>query len=428
MAIRSWSSVTGVTDMGRLETGRQRAIHIDTAELGPHSDAGSFARRIRGISQWTSKQTLIVLGVLVAVAAIGSTISRKGAAVDDPLRQYGGSTINTLAIMGLAFVVVGRWLRVSPKTFRRVAFASAVLLGFIILTGAAVRLTGSGLGCEDWPTCNDGKVVPALDDYHGKVEFGNRIVTGLCVLAAGVGVLTSLVRRPYRRDLVQIGGVVVVAIMGNAIVGGLTVLNKLQPEYVMSHFLLAIAALAAGLLLFHRAGEDGASADLLGRDRQAVLGTAGLHLGRAMTVSAFLTLLLGTIVTGSGPHGGDPDVDRFGIQMTTAAKIHSLMAWATLALVLVLARSALRIGGHGADRLRRRFGVLLLVTVAQGGIGYAQWFTQVPAALVMMHIVGAVCFWSAVLWVRAALSVPGVVGGSVRKQAGEHYGVPAATV
>jgi heme a synthase len=420
MAIRSWSSVTGVTDMGRLEAARQRAIQVDADE----PVEGSFARRIRSFSRWPSSQTVWVVGVLMVVAVIGSSISRTGAAADDPLRQYGGSTINTLAIMGLACVAVGRWIRVSPSAFRRVAFASAVLLGFIILTGAAVRLTGSGLGCEDWPTCNDGKVVPALDDYHGKVEFGNRIVTGLCVLAAGIGVLTSLVRRPYRRDLAQIGAVVVVAIMGNAVVGGLTVLNKLQPEYVMSHFLLAIAALAAGLLMFHRSGEHTPSADVWGRDRHGVLGTTGLHIGRAMTVTALLTLFLGTIVTGSGPHGGDPDVERFGIPMTTAVKLHSLMAWAAVALIVVLARAVWRIPGSGADRLRQRLTVLLAVTVAQGGIGYLQWFNQVPAALVMLHILGAVSFWTAVLWVRAALTVPGSATASEPRR----RVVPAATV
>jgi heme a synthase len=386
---------------GFFARANQRAISVDRDT----PVYGSVVERVRGLATMERTHARALLLGLGGVLIASSIIGRAGAGT--PAIRYGASTFNTLSIMGLAIVVLGRWVRVSPQTFRRVAALSAVLLGFIILTGAAVRLTGSGLGCVDWPTCNDGKIVPAIDDYHGKVEFGNRIVTGLCVFAAGVGVLASLVRVQYRKDLARIGSLVVALIMANAVLGGMTVLNDLQPEYVMGHFLLAIGSLAAGLLLFHRAGEPGDGGDVLGRYRSDVLhGSTAVNLRRALTFSAFLTLLFGTIVTGSGPHGGDPDVERFGIAMTSAVKVHSITAWITLALIVVFAAMLQRATHPQAQLARTRMYVLLLATMLQGGIGYLQWFNQVPAGLVMLHIVGAVAFWSAVLWLRAALTTP----------------------
>jgi heme a synthase len=388
--------------MGKLEAARTNAIAQDTAEGNAGRPAnGRVVSAVRAIAHWPSEKVRATISILIVCLLASSAVGRAGA--DVASIKYSASTFNTLSIMGLALVFLGRWVRVGPKVFRRIAFASAVLLGFIILTGAAVRLTGSGLGCVDWPTCNNGKVVPALDDYHGKIEFGNRIVTGLCVLFAGVGVLVSLVRVSYRKDLVQVGALVVAAIMGNAVLGGLTVLNELRPEYVMGHFLLAIVSLALGLLLFHRAGEH-APSELLGYGRPAVLGSQGQLVGRCLTVAALMTVVLGCLVTGSGPHGGDEDVARFGLNMTSVVKFHSVAAWVTIAAALVLTRLAWKSTTVGSAAVRQRCQLLVVVLAAQGGIGYLQWFTQVPAKLVMLHVLGAVCVWTAVLWVRAALT------------------------
>ncbi len=382
---------------------------------------GFVVSKVRSLSAWSTSRTRTVIGTLIAVVVLSG-------AAQSALKSSGGvkylpSTVNTLAIMALAVVVLGRWVRVSPQTMRRIALVSAVLLGFIILTGAAVRLTGSGLGCVDWPTCNNGSVTPELNDAHGLIEFGNRIVTGLCVLAAGIGVLATLVRVPYRRDLVRPAVVVVVAIMGNAVLGGLMVKKALPPTWVLSHFLLAIAALAAGVMVFHRSGEDRPTNSLLGRSRVQAFGATETLLGRALLGTATLTLFLGTLVTGSGPHAGDESSERLSFAMSSVMKVHSSAAWLSLACVVALARQAWRVSG--AQELRRRIKVLLVVVLAQGAIGYTQWFTQVPAKLVFVHIVGAVAYWTSVLWVRAALTLPPLNSGASVAMSSSRTGSPA---
>jgi heme a synthase len=398
------------TKLGRrrlLESRRLEAVRLDSeSSSGAGSDRAHWGRvvpRIRAASRWPSTRARTVVGVLATIIVMSA--AAQGAAKDSSgAVRYGLSTVNTLAIMALSMVTLGRWVRVRPGTFRRIAFVSAGLLGFIILTGAAVRLTGSGLGCIDWPTCNNGSITPELSDMHGLIEFGNRIVTGLCVFAAGVGVLATLVRVPYRPDLLRPAVVVVVAIMGNAVLGGLMVQKALPPTWVLSHFLLAIVALAAGIVLLHRSGEQLPTQGLWGRTRVAAFGVVESWLGRALTFAALLTLFLGTIVTGSGPHAGDEAAERLGYAMITVARLHSLAAWSALACVAALAWRSTRLAD--AHELRRRVTVLLVVVLLQGGVGYLQWFTQVPAGLVFVHIIGAVAFWSAVLWVRAALTVP----------------------
>jgi heme a synthase len=381
----------------------------DAAVLSDHDHPvdGAFVKKIRSFSRWSKGTAAKVIGALVALTILSA--GAQSALKDKGSIKYLASTVNTFAVMGIAVVVLGRWVRVSPSMLRRVAFVSAVLLGFIILTGAAVRLTGSGLGCVDWPTCNNGSVTPELSDAHGLIEFGNRIVTGLCVLAAGIGVLATLVRVPYRRDLVRPAVVVVVAIMGNAVLGGLMVKKALPPTWVLSHFLLAIAALAAGVMVFHRSGEDQPTHGLLGLSRVPSRGVLMMNLGRALLFTATLTLFVGTLVTGSGPHAGDEISERLAFSMKTVAMLHSGAAWLSVLCAVALAWQAFR--QPDAGELQRRVKVLLVVIAVQGCIGYTQWFTQVPAKLVMLHIVGAVAYWASVLWVRAALTHPPVETG-----------------
>jgi heme a synthase len=391
----------------RFTPWNQRCVASDATSPA----VGRVVQPMRRIANWESKRVrsvIALLGVLIAV-----TGGLQNAVKTVPTAKYLVSTFNTLAIMALAIVVLGRWVRVSAHTMRRVACVSAVLLGFIILTGAAVRLTGSGLGCNDWPTCNNGSVTPSIGDGHALIEFGNRVVTGLCVLAAGIGVLSTLVRIPYRTDLVRPAVVVVIAIMGNAVLGGLMVRKALPPTFVLTHFLLAIAALAGGILLVHRSGEDAPTRALSGTGRRARFGAQETWLGRILTISALMTLFVGTLVTGSGPHAGDDEAKRLGFIMKTMAEIHSGFAWVSLLCVLLLARAAWRGAHHTqAAELRKRLQVLLFVILCQGAIGYTQWFLQVPAKLVMLHVVGAVAYWTSVLWVRAALSIPPLVEGA----------------
>ena len=276
----------------------------------------------------------------------------------------------------------------SPIAYRRVTLVALLALAFIIVTGGAVRLTGSGLGCPDWPNCDDGRLVAPLEK-HAMVEFVNRTVTGLVSVAVIVAVLGSLRRSPYRRDLVWLSLGLVAGVVGQIVLGGLTVLFDLAPPLVMGHFLLSIAILADALVLHWRAGEPepatGPRRPLVGADVRA--------LGRLVTATTALVVLLGTVVTAAGPHGGDEETPRLDVPLHRAAQIHGFAVVLLLALVVTVL-VLLRRSGAPAD-VRRRGGILLAVLLAQAAIGYVQYFTGVPVLLVGAHIAGAVAVWSA---------------------------------
>jgi heme a synthase len=416
----------------RRSAWRTQAIASDTtaSKLANAGDEpGRFAQRVRVLATMPSaefkKKALILFTIIGLSQGITGALSGQSktvrAIVSGPLSLIAG-----LSTVALATMILGRYVRIGMRTFRIIAGISAALLTFIIYTGSAVRLTGSGLGCPDWPTCEMGQVVPE-SGVHAQIEFGNRVVTGLCVLVAGIGVLTALVRNPYRRDLVQFGLLVSLAIFGNAIVGGFTVLSGLRPEFVLSHFVLALLALGTALVLFHRAGEPGRSRALAGKDRTAAVDGATVRLARALTAAAGVVLFMGMIVTGSGPHGGSDKennpVKRFPFSTYDTSKIHSIVVWIALLLVIILTlranqtaqslRSASRpddlaetIKSRAGAELRRRLTVLMGVILAQGAIGYIQYFNGVPALLVQFHVVGATAFFISVFWVRAAVTKP----------------------
>ena len=400
--------------MGRLQNWNAAVIAADREDRAGHEateagDApGPIVERVRALASMPERQfrrivVLLVAGIVVSQAIVAA-LAGQSRNVRAVVSGFTGLVV-LLLIVALSLAVLGRYVRISVRTFRIIAFVSALLLGFIMLTGSAVRLTGSGLGCPDWPTCQEGKIVPE-GGGHAAIEFGNRVVTGLCLLAAAVGVLTALVRRPYRRDLVRFGLIVSFGLFSNAILGGLTVIFDLQPQFVMSHFILAIACLAAGAVLFHRAGEPGPSGTILGRDRVSTVDATMRQLGNALMIGTLGVVFVGGILTGSGPHGGDPEVRRFGFSMLDVVRVHSALVWLMLFLVIVMAVRVWRATTAAAIELRRRIGVLAGVIVAQGGIGYWQWFTQVPALLVQVHILGAIAVWCAVLWVRSVITVP----------------------
>jgi len=382
---------------------RLAAVAADNAWVTGGDEPGRVAAWVRGIAHrdtvWARRWLGGMSGGLVLLFLVGF-IGRESEVLRSAVFP-----LATIAVLGLGLLALGRYVRLSVGTYRRLALVSVVLLAFIIITGSAVRLTGSGLGCTDWPTCNGGKIVPQSGS-HAWIEFGNRLVTDFCVLAAAIAALAAVVRVPYRRDLPRLGGLLIVAIMGNAVLGGFVVLTGLKPAIVMGHFLLAIVALAVGVLIFHRNGESGRSGSWWGGDRTPVLSHGAMLWSRALTVSALTTIVLGTVVTGSGPHGGDPGkVVRFGFNMRDVAKVHSLAAWLTVACTVALAWLAARAVAPGVQRLRHRLTVLFCVLMVQGTVGYVQWFTAVPAKLVQLHVLGAVLMWMAVLWVRASVTL-----------------------
>ena len=279
--------------------------------------------------------------------------------------------------------------RLSPAGYRRVTLFALLALAFIVVTGAGVRLTGSGLGCTDWPTCEEGRLAPVdATDVHAMVEFVNRTITGLVSVAVILAVLGSLLRRPRRRDLTRLSLGLVAGVLGQIVLGGLTVLFELAPPFVMGHFILSMVLLWNAVVLHHRAGRpDGPSRPVVGPDL--------VGLGRLLLGAAALVVLTGTVVTAAGPHAGDASARRLDVAVSTVARIHGTSVVLLLGLTLCALWVAYRDRAPGAvhDALR----CLLAVLVAQAAVGYTQYFTGVPAVLVGVHILGAVSVWIAVV-------------------------------
>jgi heme a synthase len=277
----------------------------------------------------------------------------------------------------------------TPETYRRITVAAAVLLAIIIVTGGAVRLSGSGLGCSDWPTCEPGQLTPRhSSDVHAMIEFLNRLFTGLVSIAVIVCVLGSLVRMPRRRDLVWLSVGLVIGVFAQAVLGGLTVLFELRPELVTAHFLLSLALLANALVLVRRAGQPDAPA-------RPVLLPSVRWTGRALLVAVTVVVVTGTVVTSTGPHGGDAKAKRFGFFLPDVARVHGISVIIFLLLVLITLWLIRRT--HAPVVVQQRLGVVLAVAVIQGAIGYIQYFNGIPELLVGFHIAGATAVWTAVV-------------------------------
>lgn len=291
--------------------------------------------------------------------------------------------------------------RITPDAYQRVTLVATVALGFIMVTGGAVRLTGSGLGCPDWPNCEQGRLVAPLE-FQPMVEFVNRCVTGLVSVAIILAVLGSVRRDPRRRDLVVLSLGLVAGVVAQIVLGKFTVLYDLDPKFVMAHFLLSIVMLANAVVLHWRAGQPD------GGPSRPVVGSEIRLLGGLITATTALVVFLGTVVTGAGPHGGDEKATRLDVPLHRAAQIHGLSV--VLLVALVVATLVLLRRSGAPEAVRRRGAVLLAVLVAQAGVGYVQYFTGVPVLLVGIHIAGAVSVWSAVVWFQLGLHRRGAPG------------------
>lgn len=285
----------------------------------------------------------------------------------------------------------------SAASYRRLTLGALLSITGIVVTGAAVRLTGSGLGCSDWPTCEDGQLVAPLE-FHAMVEFVNRAITGAVSVAVILAVLGSLRRRPYRRDLVWWSCGLVAGVVAQILWGGVTVLTHLNPAVVQVHFLLSMVLVWNAVVLHHRAGHDG-------RPGTPLVEPAMRRLTRVLGVLGAVVLLTGTVVTASGPHRGDEDVEPLGFDISHVARLHGLSVVVLLA-VLVATLVLLQRSGAPAQVLRRGQ-VLLVVCVAQGAVGYLQYFNGVPALLVGVHVAGATAVWVATVQLHLATEAHG---------------------
>ncbi|WP_309229768.1 MULTISPECIES: COX15/CtaA family protein [unclassified Blastococcus] len=273
----------------------------------------------------------------------------------------------------------------SPTLVSRLALVNAVVNGLIVVTGGAVRLTGSGLGCPTWPRCTEDSFVTTDElAINGAIEFGNRLLT-FVVAAAAIATLVAVWRSP-RRDLRPLAVLTFLGVPAQAALGGVTVLTGLNPWTVAAHFLVSAVLVALATTLWLRSREPGVGRPLV--RRPFVLLTWGIAAATAAVV------VVGTIVTGSGPHSGDVDDDgiptgnRIGIDTELISQLHADVVFLLIGLTVALLVSLY--ATDTPDRVRRAARDLLVVQLVQGVIGYVQYFTELPIALVLAHMLGAV--------------------------------------
>jgi cytochrome c oxidase assembly protein subunit 15 len=259
-------------------------------------------------------------------------------------------------------------------------------MALTIVSGAAVRLTGSGLGCPDWPKCTATSAVAPLQ-VHAWIEFGNRLVNAFVTIAALGAFGAALLRAPRRRDLTWLSAGLVVGLVVEVALGGLTVQHKLAPGFVMAHFLVAIVFLADAVVLHYRSGLP--EPDESGRWPAPVLlvGRPVLWLARLVLLATAVVITLGTIVTSTGPHGGDPTARRFGFSLHRVAQLHGASVETLLALTILLLWSLAR--SHPPTAVMRRAEIVLVAMVAQAAVGYIQYSNGDPVGVVAVHVAGA---------------------------------------
>jgi len=278
----------------------------------------------------------------------------------------------------------------TTTALRRLANLMVFTQSAIVVTGGAVRITGSGLGCSTWPECTPGSYTPTPDQpeapLHAWIEFGNRLLTFVLLLNALMLMISIL--RNRRKELRKMGAFQIIGILAQGVLGGITVLTGLNPATVAAHFLLSIVLIAGALSLRQRV--------YLRTPSYLVLLPI---VKRLMALHLFLTcavLFVGTIVTGSGPHAGDTTAERFNLDARTMSRIHADLVIALIGVTVALL-IAVRLGESEATRaaILKKVQLFLLIALSQGAIGYVQYFTGLPEILVGMHLVGAVVVWLA---------------------------------
>ncbi|MEU5512202.1 COX15/CtaA family protein [Streptomyces fungicidicus] len=291
----------------------------------------------------------------------------------------------------LAFIAA-RWTP-DPRTVRRAVLAALVMAVVIVVTGGAVRLTGSGLGCPTWPKCTDDSLAATREmGLHGVIEFGNRLLTYVLCAAVGWAIIAARSEKPYRRGLTRLGWAQFWIVMGNAILGGIVVLVGLNPYTVAAHFLLSTALIAVAVVMWQRTREgDGEPRPLAGKAVQ--------QLVWCMVAASVLLIAVGTVVTGAGPHAGDSsDVPRMPLDWETVSKLHAVLAWIVVTLTFALWFVLKAVDAPGGPLARTR--ELFVILLAQGAIGYVQYFTDLPEVLVGLHMFGSCVMW---IWVLRVL-------------------------
>ncbi len=298
-----------------------------------------------------------------------------------------------------------------PRWIRAIFVGNLVAQSAIIVTGAVVRLTGSGLGCPTWPQCVEGSYTPTArqeEAFHKYIEFGNRLLTFVVVIIA-IAVLVAVLMnaRSRKRSVIpQRPAIIILAIIpfvgtaAQAVLGGVTVLTGLDPLIVSAHFLLSMVLVTAAVALVARSGD-------LGDQPVIHLTPKPVRFLTWLLVSvAGLVVVLGVITTGSGPHSGDAQSEaRFSFDPQTVSWLHADAVFLFIGLLIGLLVSLMLFKRTGS--MRKRTLLLIALTLTQGGIGYIQYFTGLPSALVAVHVLGAVLTWIAVLFIPFSMRTRG---------------------
>jgi len=289
--------------------------------------------------------------------------------------------------------------------YRVIAWSAFASLYVIIVTGSLVRLTGSGLGCVDWPACNEERFVD-VSSPHAAIEQLNRLFTGVVAASVIAAMLAAFFVRPRRRRLVRLAALMVLGVVGQVVLGGIVVLTGLHPASNMGHFLLSIVLMAWAYWLVDAISPRGLNEpdhsmstlwrSLASRSEWSLVKETRLRtLSRLVVVLTSIAIVTGTIVTGTGPHAGDESSPRFDFSISHVARIHGgsviVVLLVTVVLGLVLRRDS------KDPAMQNAFEAFLFLAVLQGGIGYLQYFTGVPVALVAVHIALSVTVWLAAL-------------------------------
>jgi cytochrome c oxidase assembly protein subunit 15 len=337
---------------------------------------------------------------------------------------------------------------VTPQQYLRVVYVALGALTLIVLSGAAVRLTGSGLGCPTWPKCY-GNVYPPLNT-HAVIEFSNRVITAPVSIAAGLAWLLALRRRPYRRDLMWLGAMLPLGVVGQAVLGGFTVKGALDYGWVMGHFALSMLILVDATVLVWRASHEPGEAEQIEETEEGVdkgrAGELGARAGRSIAARApldrtlvwsvralvglgALTIFAGTAATAAGPHaGGSPgqkinrlDFDGRGTMDFVIHRHAEIAFFFSLVAVTVWFLARRRAAG---PEVRRPLTALCVLLALQGVVGLDQYETHLPTELVWIHVGLACLTWLSTVWAACAAGPP----ASRRAPAGERRVAPPARV
>ena len=283
---------------------------------------------------------------------------------------------------------------------KRLAVATLVANVVIVVTGGAVRLTGSGLGCPTWPRCSRGSfVVHDALGVHGLVEFSNRMLTFVLAALVIATWVTVMRVRPQRSSLRRLATVLLLGVPAQALLGGVTVLSDLNPWVVALHLLLSLAIIAVAVTFIRRVDEED-------RPPAPTVPRPVVLLTRAMFGSVWAVLYVGTVVTGSGPHAGDQHAPRTGLSPGAVSQLHADLVFLLVGLTvgtLVAFRTV-----DAPERAQRAARWLLGIELAQGVVGFTQYFTGLPVALVAVHVLGAALVSACAMWVLLGVRDRGV--------------------